>query len=588
MSVGISGTHGQTRQLAEAVGAAISVCAECSTGVGFEQRELVARWTFAHACAASVLRNVGLHTCLPAFPAGLEAVIQEPETEHARELVRACATLALRTYSDALGVRAIGHALGDIHQRSLEWKCGEDGRWIPAGRYGRAIRGAYYTPPELVDRVLALAWRSIEAHPDYPVRVCDPACGSANFLTACLQQGRHRGLNVRVEGADIDPIAAWMANTALKACSEAGSDVPGTGCVRTGDGLIGSLPGLPDGARPDSTNGSPLDWPQAFDLVVGNPPFLGQLGLTTARSRESAAYLRRESSGVVAGYADTAAAFLWRSVMLAKPGGVIGLIMPRSFLRARDAAAVRSFVASSCESIATEMIDDPSFDAGVAPCILVMRRTADDDKQRPRRASASVVEVAEASRPPTLSLICEATADFRDEYYGLQPFVIDDLHGNMDDVRFPRVITCGMIEPGVSLWGIRPSRLYKRLWQRPRVDLSALTRDSRMQAWAQRRLVPKVLVATQTRSIESVADPNGQWLPVTPVISVTPRPGISVDQVQRALRSETASDFARRAAFGTGLSPGVFRLSAAQIGVLPLESTRSDLLSDAASALDSQ
>ena len=42
------------------------------------------------------------------------------------------------------------------------------------------------------------------------------------------------------------------------------------------------------------------------------------------------------------------------------------------------------------------------------------------------------------------------------------------------------------------------------------------------QRWAQRKLVPKVLVANQTRLIEAVADPDGAWLPGVPVNTVTP------------------------------------------------------------------
>ena len=48
-------------------------------------------------------------------------------------------------------------------------------------------------------------------------------------------------------------------------------------------------------------------------------------------------------------------------------------------------------------------------------------------------------------------------------------------------------------------------RFAKREFSAPRVDVARL--DARMRAWAPRKLVPKVLVANQTRIVEAVADP---------------------------------------------------------------------------------
>ena len=63
----------------------------------------------------------------------------------------------------------------------------------------------------------------------------------------------------------------------------------------------------------------------------------------------------------------------------------------------------------------------------------------------------------------------------------------------------------------------------------PGVDLTQLT--GRFPRWAERKLVPKVLVANQTRILEAVADLQA-WLPGVPVNTVTPA-GLkaSVDEI---------------------------------------------------------
>ena len=110
--------------------------------------------------------------------------------------------------------------------------------------------------------------------------------------------------------------------------------------------------------------------------------------------------------------------------------------------------------------------------------------------------------------PPLPALATDGTVgdrapcslNFRDEYYGLVPAVSDDGDG-------PPLVTSGLIDPGRCLWGDRPVRFAKREFAAPRVELARL--DTSMRAWARRKLVPKVLVANQTRIIEAVADPDG-------------------------------------------------------------------------------
>ncbi len=114
---------------------------------------------------------------------------------------------------------------------------------------------------------------------------------------------------------------------------------------------------------------------------------------------------------------------------------------------------------------------------------------------------------------PVLGDIARFVVDFRDQYYGLVGAVGDDLDG-------PPLITSGLIEPGECVWGRRPVRFAKQRYAAPRVALDRLS--PAMQRWAGERLVPKILIANQTRVIEAVHDVRGEWLPGVPSSPASP------------------------------------------------------------------
>lgn len=569
------GPRASPRPDSRAVGEALSLAAVglrgARTGPDIER---IARFRLARECLLECSHRLGLTPRVPAAPASIRPV---PRSRGAsRSWAKAAVDAVLARPGASFEARSLSHIVGTIHERSLEWSIDDGGVWRYNRRALRAKMGAFYTPGPLVDRVLSLAWQALAPAPGSIVRVCDPACGSGNFLIAAIARGLDGGNPVRADGADTDEIAAWLAVASVRTAFDLGNNGRASIRARAGNGLIGASPGVLRDAQPLAPSHGPrLDWRHAFDLVIGNPPFLGQLGTRTSRDRDLACYLKEISDGVITGYADTAAAFLWRAVTLTRPGGVIALVVPGSILGARDARPVREFVGSTCQTLATELIDDAAFDAGARPCILVLRRhatAADRGNSRAPRGQdvpAEDIRIIEPRPTRTLGAICTATADFRDEYYGLLPFVVEDHAGELDDARFPRLITCGMIEPGRSLWGVREIRLHKRRWLRPRADLNAMRQVPFMAAWSVRRLVPKVLVATQTRSIECVTDEHGLWLPVTPVLTVVPRTGAALQQIERALSDPETTVAARRVAIGTGMSAQVFRLSARQLEQLP-------------------
>jgi hypothetical protein len=335
-------------------------------------------------------------------------------------------------------------------------------------------------------------------------------------------------------------------------------------------------------------------WTREFDIVVGNPPFQGQLDGRTARTRDQAAELRARLGGAVTGYVDTAALFLVRALELVAPGGRVALIQPHSTLATRDGAGVRSFVDASGRMVALWFTEAQVFRAGVRVWAPVIERARDRDDDAPtpvrRRVGRAFRAATDASRPvagewtplvadlagiPTPILrtagvvgdLATATAGFRDQYYGLVASVHE---GEADDGR-PRLLTTGAIDVLDTSWGAADTRFANRAWRRPVVDVAAI--EPRVAGWVHSQLVPKLVVATQTKVVEVAVDEHGTAVPSTPVIAV------HADLAQlwhlaAAVSAPPVSALARLRTYGSALSASALKLSARQVLDLPLPADR--------------
>ena len=401
--------------------------------------------------------------------------------------------------------------------------------------------GAWYTPETLVDllvrRTIDTDWlehRCGDARRD--LVVVDPACGDGRLLAAVRAFVASVGYRCRLIGCDIDPVAVAAARRALGPSAT----------ILAGDALTHPW--------------DELDVP--IDLVIGNPPFRSQMSARTSRHGAS-----RHGGGP---YADTAIEFLALSVAITDPGARLALVLPQSSLGSRDAEPVRVQVDECCERIWSWWSPHSEFDASVVVCALGFeRRHPSSDIRRPSGTWATIVADSLAIPPPAdlatdgvLGDRALASANFRDEYYGLVPAVGDHHEG-------PALITAGLIDPGLCRWGERPVRFAKRRFIAPRVELGLLS--DRMRRWATDKLVPKVLVANQTRIIEAVVDHSGEWVPGVPVISLIgrDRATASLEEIAVVLTSPVAAAVSWHAAAGTGLSATAIRTGPEQLHGLP-------------------
>jgi SAM-dependent methyltransferase len=472
---------------------------------------------------------------------------------------------------------------------------------------GARDAGAHYTPPALAAAVVDLAFTDEVAARD-DLRVWDPACGGGVFLLAVAARLRAAGrsaatiLGQHLVGTDLDPGAVLVSRAALAWWAH---EVDGA--AATADGVVvGDALAEPVGAASGP-----------FDLVVGNPPFQSQLRGSTVRTPAETAALRQRFPGLVGAYTDTAALFLAEACRRLGPGGRAALILPTSVLAARDAQAVRTEVESTCDLVGLWVAGVPVFDAQVEVCapVLARRPGPDDD---PVSTSSTTPEVRRWRGPDVLAIpsgrggstvaarssgpgrwavhglaalgvpdpgfrsvgvlddLIVTTAGFRDEYYGLVGHVVeapDDADPDGDDwpAHLAPLVTTGLVDVGSTGWGRRSTAFAKQTFQRPAVDLRSLAAaGGRADLWVQTNLVPKVVVATQTRVGEAAVDERGRWVASVPSIVARVLDPADRWRVAAVICSPVGSVAAMAATAGTARSATAIKPTAASVRQLPV------------------
>ncbi len=491
--------------------------------------------------------------------------------------------------------------------------------------------GAHYTPADVAARLVGLV-----AGPDVPVGprplVWDPACGGGAFLLAAADALLVRGVEPDVVvgdllwGTDVDPGAIAIAEAALAWWAyRHGIDAawPDEHLVAA-DPLVDVVPARPKWDRAERAAGHPLGVAAAggFDLVLGNPPFQGQLAGPSVRSASAVAALReRWGSDVVRPYTDTASLFLVAAARALAPGGRLVLVLPTSVLAARDAAPARAAASAVGDLNGLWVAAEPVFDAAVQVCAVVVERPSApsiaaveasvDPTARPggdevRRWRGRAFDVLPSARPGSvaraavagadgwaalalaalgvpdpsarfegrLGSIATARASFRDEYYGLVDHVAEAGDGcdELDEVPagLSPLVTSGLVDPGRCAWGERPASFARTRYQRPVIDLSSLAADGgRAAAWVAALLVPKVVVATQTRVGEAAVDEVGTWVASTPTIALVAEPD-RLWEVAAVVCSPLGTVAALAATAGSARAGDAIRHTVASVAGLPL------------------
>lgn len=496
--------------------------------------------------------------------------------------------------SAVLGPAALARVLGTLYERLLS----DD---------TRKSSGAHFTPSELAGRLIAAAvdgWDRQSAP-----ETLDPSCGGGAFLLAAASYledrwGLSRAQSVALlHGIDTDATAVAVAETSLALWCLAGGEQPqALDQLGAGDGLLDPLPSV--------------------DLVVGNPPFLNQLAGRTARSARQRSAVRDRFANLVGPYGDTAALFLLAGAEALRPGGRMVLIQPQSILASRDIGRIREWLSDNLRLHGLWHCTEQVFSASVLVCAPVFEQPAGRRvaSALSRWSGPTVIEaepwhlaadgsieaaswgplvadlvgIPRVKLPPStpIGTLAKVTAGFRDQFYG---FADHTAESDADPTgAMPAAVTVGMIDPLHARWGSGVFRYAGETWERPVVDLAAVEQaDANLANWATDRLQPKVLMATQTRVIEVVADPAGTQLPITPVISIEPDAEAAeslseplagwwaaqsaTEQVwllAAALMAPPVTAWGRAHRLGTAMSGDALKLSATDVASIPLPTDR--------------
>ena len=247
---------------------------------------------------------------------------------------------------------------------------------------------AYFTPPFLAHHAIdALVETGIKPGQH---RILDPASGGAAFLVplaariATHERGRGtrakaiiQSINDTLHGVEIDAGLAGLSQALL-------ADLLNTEIEMSGLSLDGLV---------ERANMLELSRPSClYDAVIGNPPY-GRI------LRPSSSILTRYRHVISNGYVNLYALFVEQALQWVRPGGIICLIIPMSFVGGPYFAALRNRIIEDASVIRLDLVDkrsDVFLDVLYDLCVIVLRRN--DGPARPAATRTSLLLADQPSR----------------------------------------------------------------------------------------------------------------------------------------------------------------------------------------------
>jgi hypothetical protein len=428
----------------------------------------------------------------------------------------------------------------DLGILDLDWRRGGD----------RKNSGSYYTPSRLIDCLLDHALEPAlknlfpkNGSAQGSLTVCDPACGTGHFLVpearriAKRLMAIHSGVSLPealreavehcIFGVDLDPRAVELCKFNL--WREAGEppDLPAIldRRILCGDSLF-------------------LSWPSAFaevfaaggfDAVLGNPPFINAIegGISPKTKKRLAA------SGELRGTADLAFYFVRLAHEIAKKCGTVGLVLPKTFLNAEAAAALRERLRRERPPSMIHVPRRSVYFSGAAAytCLVALGGDADcsvSDAEWPDEAMWQQGEISdgnwwrsvqnilgrvealpEGDFVPLMQCFEVSASMTAGDAYAIKPWVRDGGNG-----KGLKLVTTGLIDPFACKWGKADCRYLGATFARPRIDEAAELSPSLAARIGKAAARPKLLVAGLCNRFEAFLDAEGEYLGAVSTYSI--------------------------------------------------------------------
>ncbi|QDU63404.1 Type IIS restriction enzyme Eco57I [Planctomycetes bacterium Pan216] len=370
--------------------------------------------------------------------------------------------------------------------------------------------------------------------------VLDPACGSGAFLLAAgeflagqlvlirgdVSTEAHREARREVAcrclaGIDLDALALHVARRALWIWVEKPDGTPEELAPHL---VAGDALALADPSGDDAEERELHHWFETrgslFDVVLGNPPFANAIE-ESGFAKESKERLGANFPELT-GTADLAFYFLALAHRLTAADGAIGLVLPRGVLTSRASRALRERLLEERPPVLVHAPQDQSLfrGANVFVVLLALRRNGGPclgsrDTLHPRLECVVITSVnwwaplvdaeteAHSSKPRVGDLFEVFASMTTGMAYDVLPFVRDEPRDGA-----LRLVTTGLIDPGVCHWGERVCRYLKHRFECP-----VIHEDEGFPATVAARLAkvrrPKVLVAGLSLRVEAFFDRKG-------------------------------------------------------------------------------
>ncbi|HVJ18253.1 MAG TPA: N-6 DNA methylase [Polyangiaceae bacterium] len=282
----------------------------------------------------------------------------------------------------------------------------------------RKRSGSFYTPSAITAVLVEQSLERLRTLPGWPrVKVCDPSAGAGAFLLAAGRGlepalGRRAIVEQCLYGVDISPLAIAVAETALWLYVGERDFTP---AMAGRNLLVADTLALARGALP------------AFDLVLGNPPWVAYAGraaqpLTSAQRRRY-----QVTFAAFKGYPTLHGLFVERAAELA-PRGTIALLLPSPLADLDGYRHVRRALTR------THLVREPllefgqdAFDGVTQPCFALLADAAEQSgpgEERPfrlaerQRVAGAAAEVA----PPAAVLRLLGSEPLPRELFGEMGF----------------------------------------------------------------------------------------------------------------------------------------------------------------------
>lgn len=212
-------------------------------------------------------------------------------------------------------------------------------------------RGAFYTPPQIVEPMVRWAIRSPSD------RVLDGGAGESVFLTGAAEHLLQLGApaeNVcrQVYGVELDRLAAKLARKALAATLDLDDCAAAIRC----------------GSFFDEVPGHSI---QLVEACIGNPPYIRYQSFSGDVRR--AALDRAAEGGVkLSGLTSSWAPFLVHTCRFIAPGGRLAQVLPAELLQTGYAQPIRDFLVHRFPSVVLVAFDDRVFPGALEEVVLVL------------------------------------------------------------------------------------------------------------------------------------------------------------------------------------------------------------------------